>query len=473
MTLVMLNNNAASGTKRKAITNWTICGAIIGITLWLYAPTRNYKFVNWDDTWYVVHNPLIQSWSKENLKAIATENVLRNYAPLTIFSLLVDYSLWGDWAGGYHFVNVMLHVVNAVLVFFLIKLVTGRTMLAAITAILFAVHPVHVESVAWISSRKGLLSGAFMLSSLLCWLRADRTPKHEVWGIAFLALALLAKANAVVLPAIVLTYDVIVLRRPFREGFVRQVIPGIMAVWCLLANMSAQFTILGGVRGHFELSKLEILAVDGIILWKYIGMLLCPQNLCVLYNPPTTGIWAVALLAALGWALVSWWLWTKRTQQPLLLFAYICWILLLLPVLNLFPITTLMNDRYLYLPSIAILAGLLGCLGSIIPSVETPKARYGRLILAGLIMVLVVLGLARRTRDYLPVWRNDLALWEHANAHVPELCVVQIQRAISLHNAGDTHAALGALDHALLHCNPDELDQERIEAKKIAWQKGE
>lgn len=471
MTILPVERQSSRSTRRTHITTVAICSVLIAATVWLYLPTRGFEFVNWDDGWYVLENPLIQSWSFQNLKGIATETVIRNYAPLTIFSFLIDYTLWGEWAGGYHLVNVALHALNAVLVFFLIKLLTGRVSIAAATALLFAIHPIQVESVAWVSSRKGLISGAFMLSSLLCWCRPNRGPKAEAWGIVFLGLALLAKANAVVLSAIVLTYDLLVLRRRFSEAFVRQVIPGILCVWCLLANMSAQMTMLGGVRSHFELNRLEILAVDALILWRYIGMLAWPTDLCVLYNPPTTGIWAAALLAAAGWVLVFVWCWRMRNTKPLLLFAFATWMLLLFPVLNFFPITTLMNDRYLYLPSILFFALIVGIVESAIETVPAQNVRKGGYILAGVAVLMATVGLIHRTREHLPVWRNDLALWEHAVSHVPELSVVQIQRAISLHNSGNTEAALETLDYALAHCNPDERDRERIAAKKTAWEK--
>lgn len=470
MTAMSFDRLSALLCRKSQITTVTICSAIIAVALWLYAPTWNFEFVNWDDGWYVLNNPLIQSWSFANLKGIATETVIRNYAPLTIFSFLIDYTLWGGWAGGYHAFNMALHAINAVLVFLLIRLLTGRAGLAAATAILFAVHPVQVESVAWVSSRKGLLSGAFMLGSLLCWLRPDRTPKQEAWGIACLGLALLAKANAIVLPLIVLTYDVLVLRRRFAEAFVRQVIPGMLCAWCLLANMSAQMTMLGGVRAHFELSKFEIAMIDGILLWKYIGMLFWPDDLCVLYNPPTTGIWAAAIVAAAGWVLVFYCVWRKQSTQPLLLFAVVSWMLLLFPVLNFFPITTLMNDRYLYLPVIPVFASVLGLLGMAIERISSQKARNRGYVLATIAALLVTAGLVHRTRSYLAVWRNDLALWEHAVAHVPELAVVQIQRAISLYNADNKDAAIEALDYALAHCQPDELDRERILARKAEWE---
>ena len=439
------------------------------LACWLYAPTGNFEFVNWDDPWYVTNNPLIKSWSLENLKGIATETVTRNYAPGTIFSFLVDYTLWGDWAGGYHLTSLALHAINGVLVFFLLRQVTGQTVLAFATAALFVVHPVQVESVAWVSSRKGLLSGAFVLGSLICWLREDRRPTHEVWGMGLLALALLCKAIAVVVPALVLCYDVFVRRQNRADAFVRQIIPGFLALWLLLTTMAAQVTQLGGVRGHFELSRFEILAVDLILLWRYVGMLLCPHNLCVLYDPPTEGFWPWALVAGVAWGFVGWRVWRNRERQPLVLFAALSALVLLLPVLNFFPITTLMNDRYLYLPSIPALALLVAAAGLLLNRFERLVGTKIRWAVGGALLLLVTVGFVARTQAQLPVWRNDLALWESAAQHVPQLPVVQIQRAISLHNAGRTDAALAALDYALIHCRPDELDRKRILEKQAAW----
>lgn len=455
--------------QRQVLLNPAIAAGLAILTVWLYAPTRNFGFVNWDDPWYILKNPLIQSWSLQNLKSIATESIVRNYAPLTIFSFLVEYTIWGDWAGGYHLTNVLLHTTNAVLVFFLLRQVTKRTDLAIATAVLFAVHPVHVESVAWISSRKGLLAGVFMLSSLRCWLRPNRTPKQEVWGIGFLILGLLSKAIAIVVPPIVLCYDVFVRRDRLADAFIRQMIPGFLSLWLLLTTMAAQVTMLGGLRGHFELNRFEIMAVDLVILWRYVGMLLCPQNLCVLYNPSTAEIWFPAIVAGLGWGAVGWWFWSKRERHPLALVAVVSWILLLIPVLNFFPITTLMNDRYLYLPSIPAFALLVAGVGGLLQ--QLAKWTTSRLAWAmGLaMMVLVSAGYIQKTQNYLPVWQSDLALWAYASQQTPDLPAVQIQRAISLQNAGQTDAAIEALDYALTHCDPDDIDRERIKEKKAAW----
>ncbi|MCA9017389.1 MAG: hypothetical protein KDA77_18850, partial [Planctomycetaceae bacterium] len=167
----------------------------------------SFDFVNWDDPWYVIHNPLVKSWDPDNLQKIATQVVTRNYAPLTVLSFLVDHSLYGMWAGGYHLTNILLHLVNSILVFLLVTRLTGNRLVGWATAAVFAIHPVQVETVVWISSRKGLLSGAFILASLWYWLRKDRTLEQNTCGFICFIFALLSKALAVIVPAIVFCFD--------------------------------------------------------------------------------------------------------------------------------------------------------------------------------------------------------------------------------------------------------------------------
>ena len=171
---------------------WAVA-SLVGLVLFLYWPVLGYEFVNWDDPWYVINNPLIRSWHPSNLFQIATQVAIKNYAPVTMFSYLVDHTLWGLRPGGYHLTNLLLHTVNAVLVYFLITEISRSRFVGWVSAALFAVHPVQIETVAWVASRKGLLSGAFILASLICWLSRERTPKREGYGLLFFALALLSK----------------------------------------------------------------------------------------------------------------------------------------------------------------------------------------------------------------------------------------------------------------------------------------
>lgn len=461
--------------RRQFILGSLLLAVLTGIAYW---PVQSYDFVNWDDTWYVVRNPYLGSWELSNLKAIATDVINRNYAPLTIFTYLVEHTFFGLNPSGYHIFNVLLHAMNAVLVFALVAQVTKNQAAGWMTAALFAVHPVQIESVAWISSMKGLLCGTFILAHLICRLRPERTPRQDVWGFVFFLLALFSKALTVVVPAIVLLYDMLVLKRKFKEALAGQFATGMLSVWLLVTTMSAQGTTLGGVRSHLVLSKLEILGVDSVILWRYVGMLLWPSGLSVLYNPPVSGIAGQIAVATLAWTAVAAVVWKLRKFSPLLVLAAASWLILLLPVLNLTPLTTLMNDRYLYMPAIPFFAaascGLCWLWGEVVaagPAVKEKLTTLRRATLHGWVLVPVagIVALLLATRQHLPVWENDRALWEHTMTRVPELPVVRIQYAMMLHNAGEDSAAISVLEETLTRHRPDSIDRERITAKLDAW----
>ncbi|MBT5456168.1 MAG: hypothetical protein HOK82_06150, partial [Rhodospirillaceae bacterium] len=190
-----------------------LIASLIVLTGAVYWPVHSFEFVNWDDPWYVLKNEYIRSWHTTNLWDIATQVINRNYSPMIIFTLLVEHTLFGIEPAGYHIVNVLLHLVNTVLVFTLVSRLAQSQSVGWATAAFFAIHPVQLESVAWVSSIKGLVVGAFILAHLICVMRPERTTKQELWGLVFFAFAILSKALTVVVPAIVLLYDMLVCRK--------------------------------------------------------------------------------------------------------------------------------------------------------------------------------------------------------------------------------------------------------------------
>lgn len=460
------SNEQSVQRSRSAI--WAVL-SIVAAVVWLYWPSLSFDFVNWDDPSYVANNELIRSWHPANLTRVASETVTRNYAPLTIFSLLLDHTVWGLQPTGYHLTNVVLHIINALLVYALLMQLTRNRYVAWTTALLFAVHPVQVETVVWISSRKGLLSAGFMLSSLIFWCREERTAKEEGIAIAFLVAALLSKAIAVMLPPVFLLYDVLVRRKPFSESAVRQLVPGFLAFILLTTTMSSQTSISGGLRDHLLLSKIQLLAVDTTLLWRYVGMLLCPGDLCVLYNPPTQGIALAVIGASAGLIAVAAGAWSSRREYPLVTLAVATFYLMFLPVLNLFPLTTLINDRYLYLPSIAFFALASG---GMVWLVQSMYSALGKRISMGVGMATTVAAAAMlmlATSDYLPVWKNSNTLWAHAMKQAPELMVVRIQQAHTLYDQGRETDAMRVLHAALSDCPKTSVDRERIQKLLEEW----
>jgi len=449
-------------------------GTIVLVVLGLIAflPSVRYDLVNWDDLAYVTHNDLIKGWSAANLAGIATETVTRNYAPITIFSFLIDHTLWGLAPTGYHLTNVILHLVNGVLVFFLLDQLTKNRGVAWTAAALFLVHPVQIESVAWVSSRKGLLCAAFMLSACIVRMRKEVSARQDGWYIGLLVAALLSKALAVVLPPIIFVYDVVIGRQRVSDAAVRQVIPAFFSALLLLHTMGAQNTVLGGVRGHMTLPLWHIIAVDVTILWQYIGMLFWPADLCVLYAPATTGIALPVFAGSLGWIAVGFVLWRARADRPLAVLGAAAFLLLLFPVLNFFRITTLMNDRYLYLPCIPVFAGAAWLLSRAVEALMNSRFTISANVVrrAGQCVAgCAIAGALMTTMLHLPVWQNSMSLWTHAIQQQPEIPVVRIQMALTLHDRGQVRDALNAMVAALEQTSPDAGDRRRMEHAIEQW----
>ena len=468
----MLRNDSATRRNAavvlKCATPWLSLVLMTALTWWHTLP---YGFVNWDDGAYVLHNPLIRGWTLSNLHGIATEVVTRNFAPLTIFSFLVDHSIWGLEAWGYRLTNLLLHCVNGLLVFALMQRFCRSTYAAWLTAALFIVHPVQVESVVWISSRKSLLCSVLMLSAVFVRLRERPSPQQEGRYLLLLVLALLARAQAIILPPIVLLYDLLIARRRTPEAISASIIPGLLGLLLLIMTMGAQNTVGGGVRTHMEIGLFRILEADSLILWEYIRMLLAPTVQCVMYDPPISGIHLSAFVAAIAWAVIGVTAWRTRHKSPLFLFGLLTALLLLLPVLNITPITTLMNDRYLYLPCLIVFAMVTTSMAAVTGLVSA--GQYGRILTIGVRTLsagLLLGGCVLRTMEYQPVWQDSFSLWQHGLSQYPDMPVFRIQAAVTESEQGRFSTASALLRRALHECEVDKFDEERMRRYAAEWQ---
>ena len=190
-------------------------------------PTLQNGFVNWDDSAYILRNSMVWGLSWENLQQMfTTSETLGLYHPLTLFSFAVDYTIWGTQAFGFHLTNLLLHLLNIGMVFGLVLKLTKKEMAAFVAALLFGMHPMHLESVAWISGRKDVLYTVFALISLLCYLsyaEAGKVKKEKlVLSFLFFCFALLAKAMAFTLPFFLLLIDYLHREKPKAHLFLEK-----------------------------------------------------------------------------------------------------------------------------------------------------------------------------------------------------------------------------------------------------------
>lgn len=386
------------------------------INLLVYGPSLTFNFlVRSDDQAYIFRNPYLQNWSLDNLLAIFSHVHFDSYLPVTLASFSLDYTFWQFDPFGYHLTQLVLHTVNVFLALVLLMQIGVSRGATLAVALVYAVHPIQTESVVWISERKNLLSAFFIFSSFLFYIQHTReTSRFSKWlGVSWtlFVLGLLSKSVTVMLPLVFVLYDICLARRGLRLMEKIPFFAGSLAVAAAtVVTQGAVEAIREYAGGSFTMSFLYTLRV----YWDYLESLgfpffLSPQYF---YRAGDLHAWRSLLADALVPSLVLAGLWNIR-KRPYFAFGVGWFVLWLLPVSNLVPIQTLRQDRYLYLPSLAIFSSVL------IPVLSARRMRqYAAfpLILTGLLVIL----LGSQTGKYSTVFASSRAYWLHvAKAYPP------------------------------------------------------
>ena len=416
----------------------------------LLSGALGHEFTNWDDPEYVTKNPLIKRLDPEGVGEIFTSVVYSTWAPVKILSYAIDHAVWGMRPFGYHLTNIFLHVICTLLLYLLLSRILGREASidgrfpAAIAAALFAIHPVQVESVAWIAERKNVLGMALFLGAFLAWIRATRgsvRPGAYAAFLLFYAASLLTKLHAVILPPLLLAYE-------WTEGAAKDdprtsrrrlatllFLPFAMALIVGLVAIS-----VGDVEEKTRLTGdlLGTLATAPVLVCGYVEDLLFPMNRSAVlpatvyrlpWGPAPFAAWGVVA----GWALAAV---VKRHRWPHGAFFTLWFLIALLPVLHFVRFTTLAADRYQYWAAPGLFA-LVGLGATAIWPCLTGRQKRG----AGGAAIALAAFFAALTITQVRVWENSITLWTDAVHNVPGSATFR-------NNLASSYEEVGRLDEA-------------------------
>ncbi|MGO9586534.1 MAG: tetratricopeptide repeat protein [Limisphaerales bacterium] len=442
------------------------------VTLLVYLPATRDGFVNYDDQDYVTENSVVQqglTWP--GIKWAFTTGHASNWHPITWLSHMADCELFGLNPGAHHLVNVLFHTANVVLLLLLLLRLTGELWPAAFIAALFAWHPLHVESVAWISERKDVLSTFFALLTLLAYARyvqcvtgdlcqetrtpptlppVTRHPSRFYWlALFFFALGLMSKPMLVTLPFVMLLLDYWPLKRVASDPrWVSKVMRLALEKWpfFLLAAVSCVVTFLvqsqrsGDAVASLELVPLHYrfcnaLASYGIYLLKLVW----PVGLAVFYPLPDRLTWIlmVATVSGVVLVIISSFVWRMGRAQAYLPVGWLWFLATLVPVIGLVQVGgAALADRYTYIPSIGVFLAVTFGVCELADRFQVPQkaiATAGALILA----ICLIL-----TENQLRYWHDSETLFAHALAVTKNNHVAHVNLGVALEQKGELNEAL-------------------------------
>src|SRR5437764_4232735 len=345
-------DSSQTANRQPPTANWKIAAALILLVLAVFGRTAFNDYIDYDDPVYVSANAVVQhGLTAQGIRYAFTELQPYYWQPLTWLSLELDCTLFGARPGPQHLVNVLLHAITAALLFLFLRRATGKSWLAAISAAIWAVHPLRVESVAWIAERKDVLSGLFLAAALLAYARSRR-----VLALVLFALALMSKPTVVTAPfgLIALNFWPLRSRRPLLDAAV----PAALAVPIVVLTFKGQ---AGGIAPiSIWLRIANAFENAGI----YLGKLVLPVDLAAIYpfrNSPGAGaVVAAAIVLAITYAA-----WYFRRSRPYLAAGWGWYLVMLLPVSGIVQSGAQgMADRFTYMPMMGLTMAVVWLCGT-------------------------------------------------------------------------------------------------------------
>ncbi len=449
----------ASRSRESRALRAVFAGAIALLSLWVYAGVRDHEFVDFDDREYVAANPWLDGQlERADLVRAFAAPYNSNWSPVTSISLAVSDALHGPDPGAYAFTNALLHTLASLLLLAAFGQLTGRWLESAFVAAVFAVHPLHVESVAWISERKEVLAGVFWMAALAAYPRAARTGSLGAHFLVFVLglLALLSKATAVALPITLLLLDFWPLARLRSGPDLRRALfekAPLVAAAAAVSIVTYLVQTSAGANASAQTSLASRILNAARAYAIYVGESLWPTGLAYFHPYPSEAtLWSVPTFAALAAIVgITALAFAAGRRHPAFTMGWIWFLLTLVPMIGLVRVGGQAHaDRYVYVAQTGL---------AVILAFALPKAVIARTHSAGLrrrlrtsaictggagILILAVLA-----RQQVSVWRDSIALFTHAvevshdNAHAHRFL------GVSLWSEGDREGGARHLQEAL------------------------
>ena len=398
--------------KKWAAPDLFISLALLIATFAVYAQVRTFEFLNHDDPVYVSHNSHVrQGITPESLRWAFTSGEGANWFPLTRLTHLLDAQLFGMDAGWHHLTNAAFHALAVLLLFAFLLRATRARWPSAFVAFLFALHPLHVESVAWVSERKDVLCALFWMLALWCWVQyAEHSERRwYMLSLAAFVLGLLAKPMIVSLPLLLLLLDFWPLRRYVTAGWKKLIwekVPfaALAAVASIVTYLVQQAS--GAVR-TFAVLPIGLRIANALVSYvAYLGMLVWPANLAVFYPYPLELAWWKPVLAAAALIAITWFVLRSLRVRPYLAVGWFWYLATLVPVIGIVQVGAQARaDRYMYVPMIGL--GITVAWGAADLLRPWPSAMKA-------IAVIACLACAVLTWRQLEFWHDSVTLFQHA-----------------------------------------------------------
>jgi cytochrome c-type biogenesis protein CcmH/NrfG len=427
-----------------------VCLVLAAISFAVFGQTLTHEFINYDDNIYVYDNPVVAQGL--TLKGIvwAFSFHAANWHPLTWLSHMLDCQLYGLHPAGHHLTNVLLHTATVIALFLVLRRMTGALWRSAFVAALFAIHPLRVESVAWVAERKDVLSGLFFMLTLGAHVRYARRPRSLArYGLVALlfAMGLMCKPMLVTLPVVLLLLDYWPLQRVESAGrLVMEKLPllALSAASCVATLLAQKETIQSTVT-----FSLPVRFVTALLACKmYLAQMVYPAGLAVFYPFPHNGlpVWEAVMDGTLLAVISAAALWQRR-KQPWMLVGWVWYLVMLLPVVGVIQVGGQAHaDRYTYLPQIGIYVALTW----LVAEWRVRWLHHGPFhaalggLMAGVLALFMVC--AWQQTAY---WQNSETLWTCTLACTTDNDIAQDNLGIVLMQKGKMDAAITCFQQAL------------------------